>query len=138
MIRVVRVVFKSSKAAVRSFSVPLSSALDASSRIKMGASRRTARAMLRRWRSPPLRARPRSPMRVSNPLSLASMKDRAWARTAAAWSSSSVAVILPTTMFSWGAECSQSAECRLQTECRQSAECRVIGMWLLGGNDERE
>ena len=72
----------------------------ASSRISSGASFRIARAMETRWRSPPERVRPRSPMTVSYPLGSAAMKSWALAAFAAEIISASLAAGLPSRMFS--------------------------------------
>ena len=65
MMKVVRPSRSMSIAALTRFSVSTSRALVASSRTRMGALLRMARAMAMRWRSPPDRAPPRSPTKVS-------------------------------------------------------------------------
>src|SRR6185312_518681 len=60
MMKVVRLQHNASIARLMRASVALSSALVASSRIRIGASFSIARAIARRWRSPPDSERPRS------------------------------------------------------------------------------
>ena len=63
----------------------------ASSRTRIGASLRIARAMAMRWRWPPESLTPRSPVRVSRPLGRVSMNSQALASLAARVTSASVA-----------------------------------------------
>jgi len=93
---VVRSFINSSSAACTFISVVASSALVASSRIRMGGFFTNARAIERRWRSPPESIRPRSPTLAAKPSGLASMKSSACAFAAAARISSSVASGRPT------------------------------------------
>jgi acetyl-CoA acetyltransferase len=65
--KVVRPFITSASAACTRASVSASRALVASSRIKIGGSLSNARAIERRWRSPPENSRPRSPALVSKP-----------------------------------------------------------------------
>ena len=98
--KVVRSFINSSSAACTFISVVASSALVASSRIRIGGFFTNARAIERRWRSPPESIRPRSPTLASKPSGLASMKSSACAFAAAARISSSVASGRPTRRFS--------------------------------------
>ena len=66
-IRVVRPAMSRSSAAWMSASLSASTDESASSRIRMGASRRRARAMAMRWRCPPESRTPRSPRRSGSP-----------------------------------------------------------------------
>src|SRR6267378_1973918 len=93
--KVVRPFITSSRAALTLASVTASSALVASSRIRIGGSFSSARAIESRCRSPPESMRPRSPAWVSNFFSLRSMNSSACARPAAVRISSSVASGLP-------------------------------------------
>ena len=83
MTNVVRFFMTSSSATSNLDSVAASSALVASSRIRIGGSFSSARAIDRRWRSPPDSERPRSPTLASNPSGLYSIKSSACARAAA-------------------------------------------------------
>jgi hypothetical protein len=65
--KVVRPFITSLSAAFTCLSVVASSALVTSSRIKIGGFFRSARAIESRWRSPPDRARPRSPTMALSP-----------------------------------------------------------------------
>ncbi|MGY3406340.1 hypothetical protein ACVWZV_002453 [Bradyrhizobium sp. GM5.1] len=97
--KVVRPFITSSRAVFTLASVTASSALVASSRIRIGGSFSSARAIDSRWRSPPDSIRPRSPALVSKP-PLRSMNSSACARSAALRISASVASGLPTRKFS--------------------------------------
>ena len=72
----------------------------ASSRIRIGGSLSSARAIERRCRSPPESVRPRSPTIASSPPGWRIMISVAWARASAAITSPSVASGLPTRRFS--------------------------------------
>ena len=65
MMKLVRPVIRRSSDSTMAASVPASTALVGSSRIRIGASFRNARAREIRWRSPPDKVRPRSPTAVS-------------------------------------------------------------------------
>ena len=71
MTKVVRPFMTSSSATLSRASVTGSSALVASSRIRIGGFFSSARAMARRWRSPPESSRPRSPSGASRPSGIA-------------------------------------------------------------------
>ena len=71
---VVRPFINSSSAACTARSDSVSSALVASSRTRIGAFFKTARAMASRWRWPPESVAPFSPMTVSNPFGFSMMK----------------------------------------------------------------
>ena len=80
MTKVVRPLITSLSAAVTFASVAASSALVASSRIRIGGSFNSARAIDSRWRSPPESMRPRSPTVEFSPSPWRSMNSSASAR----------------------------------------------------------
>ncbi len=100
MTKVVRPFITSSSAALTLASVTASSAEVASSRIRIGGSFNSARAIDSRWRSPPDSMRPRSPAWVSNLSLPRSMNSSACARSVATRISASVASGLPTRRLS--------------------------------------
>jgi len=100
MTNVVRPAMAASSARFTFASVAASSAEVASSRMRMGGALSSARAMDRRWRSPPDSDRPRSATTVSSPLGWRMMTSVAWARASAAATSRSVASGRPTRTFS--------------------------------------
>lgn len=77
------------------FSLRLSSAEVASSKINIGAFFRIARAIAIRWRSPPESTTPRSPTLVWYPFGKARINSSAEAFLAAATTSASEAPVLP-------------------------------------------
>ena len=92
---VVRPTISLSSPACTARSALVSRAEVASSRMSSGASFSIARATATRWRCPPDRRRPRSPMTVSYPSVNFMMKSWALARLATSTTSSSVASGLP-------------------------------------------
>ena len=95
----VRFFIRLSRASCTSFSDSVSSAEVASSRIMMGGFFNTARAMLKRWRCPPLNLPPRSPIQVSYPFSVCMINSWALAIRAARSTSSWVADSTPKAML---------------------------------------
>ena len=100
MTTTVRPALSSSMARVTAASFTPSSALVASSSSSTGASLRKARAMATRWRSPPDRAEPPSPTRVSQPRGRRSTTSASPARPAASRISCALAPGRPMRTFS--------------------------------------
>jgi hypothetical protein len=117
MISVVRPAISRSSASSTSPSVSTSSALVGSSRIRIGASFSSARAMATRCRSPPESVAPRSPITVSYPCASRLMNSCALAACAAASTSCRVAPGLPYAMLSATLMGKRNGSCSTSETC---------------------